>query len=381
MRHVSSALALVLCAALQLAAQSQPALKDVFKDAFRIGVALNRNQIYGKDARGLAIAIAQFNSITPDNALKWEAVHPAPETYDFSVADRFVSLGQKNHMFVVGHCLIWHSQTPQWVFQDKDGKPLSRQALLKRMRQHIHKVVGRYKGRIQGWDVVNEAVDEDGTLRQSPWLKIIGEDYIAKAFQYAHQADPKAELYYNDYSLANLPKRTGAIALLKKLKAEGVPVTAVGLQGHLRLDWPSIEQEEATIAAFADLGLKIVITELDIDVLPQAIKDDGADVSAKAELQPELNPYTAGLPDDVQQALAKRYAELFGVFFRHRDVVERVTFWGVTDGDSWKNNWPVRGRVNYPLLFGREGKPKPAFEAVIATVKPKPGEEKPVRRD
>ncbi len=367
MRRVLMVLACGLCAAAQLGAQSQPALKDVFKDAFRIGVALNRDQIYGTDMRGQAIALAQFNSITAENALKWEKIHPQPKTYDFKAADRFVTLGRKNHMFVVGHCLVWHSQTPSWVFQDGKGKPLSRDALLKRMREHIHKVVGRYKGRIGGWDVVNEAVDEDGTLRQSPWLKIIGEDYIAKAFQYAHEADPKAELYYNDYSLANEPKRSGAVELVKKLKAQGVPITAVGLQGHLRLEWPAAEQEEATITAFANLGLKVVITELDVDVLPQAIKSDGAEVSARADLRSDLNPYAAGLPDDVQQALARRYAELFGVFLKHRDVVSRVTFWGVTDGDSWKNDWPVRGRVNHPLLFGREGKPKPAFEAVIGT--------------
>ncbi len=367
MRQMSIVAVWMLCTALQLSAQAQPALKDVYKDAFRIGVALNLDQIYGTDTQGLAIATAQFNSITPENVLKWEKVHPLPNKYNFAAADHFVRLGQKNHMFIVGHCLVWHSQTPAWVFQDNAGKPLTRDALLQRMREHIHKVVGRYKGRVNGWDVVNEAVDEEGTLRQSPWLTIIGEDYIAKAFQYAHEADPNAELYYNDYNLANEPKRGGAVALLKKLKAEGVPVTAVGLQGHLRLEWPSIEQEEATINAFAALGLKVVITELDLDVLPQAIRNTGAEVSARAELRPELNPYAAGLPDAIERALAQRYAELFGLFYRHRDVVSRVTFWGVTDADSWKNDWPVRGRVNYPLLFARGGKPKAAFDAVIST--------------
>lgn len=342
----------------------QTALKDVYRGKFRVGVALSVFQIYGRDARGLDIATSQFDSITPENALKWEKVHPKPNVYDFGPPDKFVALGQKHKMFTVGHCLVWHSQTPKWVFEDSKGEPLTRAALLKRMREHIHTVVGRYKGRIGGWDVVNEALNEDGTLRQSAWMKIIGEDYIAKAFQYAHEADPKAELYYNDYSLENPAKRAGAVALLKKLKAQRVPVTAVGLQGHDRLDWPTIEEQDATIKAFGNLGLKVAITELDVDVLPAALKSNTADVSAKADVFPELNPYASGLPDNVEQALAKRYADLFGVFLKNSDVVKRVTFWGVTDADSWKNDWPVKGRTNYPLLFDRGGKPKSAFDAV-----------------
>jgi endo-1,4-beta-xylanase len=237
------------------------------------------------------------------------------------------------------------------------------------MRDHIHTVVGRYKGRIKGWDVVNEALNEDGTLRQTPWLKIIGEDYLIKAFQFAHEADPQAQLYYNDYSLENEPKRNGAIQLIKKLQAAGVPIYGVGLQGHDKLDWPTVEQQDATIKAFAALGIKVCITELDIDVLPRANRNQTADVNATAQMQTNLNPYANGLPDSVQQALARRYAELFRVFLKHRDVIDRVTFWGVTDGDSWLNDWPVRGRTSYPLLFDRAGQPKPAFDAVIATKK------------
>jgi len=226
-------------------------------------------------------------------------------------------------------------------------------------------VVGRYKGRVNGWDVVNEALNDDGTLGQTPWLKIIGEEYIAKAFEFAHEADPKAELYYNDYSLENEAKRNGALELIKKLRAQGVPVTGVGLQGHYGMDWPSVDQLDATIAAFAKHGVKVMITELDVDVLPPAWQYHGADISRNAELQPKLNPYTNGLPDSVQQTLAKRYADLFGVFLKHRGALTRVTFWGVTDASSWLNNWPVRGRTNYPLLFDRDGRPKPAFDAVI----------------
>ena len=356
--------ALVAIVALPSSAQ-QPTLKDAYKNDFLIGVALNSAQIFEKDAMGDAIVKAQFNSISPENILKWEVVHPQPDSYDFKAADAYVDFGEKNNMFIIGHNLVWHAQTPKWVFEHPDGTFLTRKELLKQMRDHIKTVVGRYKGRIKGWDVVNEALNEDGTLRQSLWYKILGPDYIAEAFKAAHKADPKAELYYNDYSLENEPKRNGAVALIKKLKAAGVPVTGIGSQEHDNLEWPAVDQVDAMISAFAALGVKVMVTELDIDVLPAAARNGSAEVSQTAAAQPQLNPYADGLPDSVQQALADRYAALFRVFLKHRDAVTRVTFWNVTDGDSWKNNWPVRGRKNYPLLFDREGKPKPAFDAVI----------------
>ena len=347
--------------------QQESALNVAFKNSFMVGAAINQNQFSERDPRGVTIITTQFNSITAENALKWESVHPEPGKYNFEGPDRYVAFGEKYHMFIVGHTLVWHNQTPRWVFEDASGKPIDRQTLLERMRDHIHTVVGRYKGRIKGWDVVNEALDEDGTLRQSPWMKIIGEDYLVKAFEFAHEADPAAQLYYNDYSLENEAKRKGAVELIKKLKARAVPIYAIGLQGHDKMDWPSAQQQADTIAAFASLGLKVNITELDIDVLPRASQHRGADISLNVELQTQLNPYPNGLPDSVQQALAKRYAELFTIFVNYRDVIDRVTFWGVTDGDSWLNGWPVRGRTSYPLLFDRNGKPKPAYTAVIKT--------------
>jgi endo-1,4-beta-xylanase len=268
-------------------------------------------------------------------------------------------------MFIVGHCLVWHSQVPDWVFRDDKGNFVDRETLLKRMHDHIQTIVGRYKGRIQSWDVVNEALNDDGTLRQSPWLKIIGEDYIAKAFQYAHEADPQAQLTYNDYSLEFDAKRKGAMAIIAKLKAQGIPITSVGIQGHDNLEWPSVETEDATISDFAKLGVKVVISELDFDVLPHAPNQESADVSMKLKQDPKLNPYADGLPQAVQQELAARYAGLFGVFLKHRDVVTRVTLWGVTDADSWRNDWPIKGRTSYPLLFDRSGQPKLALRAVV----------------
>jgi len=344
---------------------AQTTLKDAFKKDFLVGVAINQSQFDGSDGRGIPIIKSQFDSISPENVLKWESVHPEPGKFAFDGPDQYVKFGEENHMFIIGHNLVWHSQTPKWVFEDDKGNPLSRDALLQRMREHILTVVGRYKGRIKGWDVVNEALNEDGSLRQSPWMKIIGEDYIEKAFTYAHEADPDAQLYYNDYSLENEPKRKGAIALVKKLQAKGIPVAAVGLQGHYKMDWPTPAQVDATIKSFVRLGVKVMITELDVDVNRATQKNTSADVSAVARQAAGSAGYTNGLPDSVQMALAARYTELFKAFVKNRASLTRVTFWGVTDGDSWLNG--RNGRMNYPLLFDRAGLPKPAFNAVLKT--------------
>jgi endo-1,4-beta-xylanase len=346
---------------------AQTTLKSAFKNDFLIGAALNESQFTGENAREAALVAAQFDSISPENCLKWESVHPETNRYNFGPADRYVEFGLKNHMFIVGHNLVWHSQTPRWVFQDEQGNPISRDVLLQRMHDHIFTVVGRYRGKIGGWDVVNEALNEDGTLRQSPWKKMIGDDYLIKAYQFAHEADPKVQLYYNDYSLENAPKREGAIALVKKLQAAGIPVAGVGLQGHYNMTWPTTQQVDETIKAFAGLGVKVMITELDMDILPPATRSQSAEVSMNVALRAELNPYTNGLPAAMGQAEAERYAGLFKVFVANRDCITRVTFWGVTDGDSWRNDWPVRGRTAYPLLFDRSCKPKPGFELIIKT--------------
>ena len=346
-------------------------LKQAYWHKFHLGVAVNQAQFTEQDQRGAAIVAAQFNSISPENVLKWESVHPDPDRYDFSGSDRYVEFGEKQGLYIIGHTLVWHNQTPNWVFQDAQGNPVDRDTLLKRMRDHIHTVVGRYKGRIHEWDVVNEAIYDDGKLRvTNKWHQIIGDDFVAKAFQYAHEADPAAKLNYNDFALEDLPaKRAGVIALIKKLQAEGIPITGIGSQMHVKMDTPTVEQTEAALVDFEKLGLKIAITELDVDVLPEARQYRGANLETNAALRAKLDVYPNGLPNSVEQALTKRYKDLFAVYLKHSDRIDRVTFWCVTDGDSWLNYWPVRPRTNYPLLFDRDGKTKPAFDAVIKTAR------------
>ena len=348
-------------------ARESKALKDIFKSDFLIGAALNRRQFSEEDKRALPIIETHFNSISPENQLKWQYVHPSPGKYDFNGADQYVAFGEKHKMVVIGHTLVWHRQTPDWVFQDENRKLVDRDTLLARMKEHIQTVVGRYKGRIKGWDVVNEAVNADGSMRQSPWMTIIGKDYVAKAFQFAHEADPEAELFYNDYSLEDPPKRAGAVRLIEELKKQKIPIAGIGLQGHNRLDWPSVTEQEITISTFAKLGLRVNITELDVDVLPVVSEDIGPTLKLTDELQDKLNPFRSGLAASVSAEQAKRYADLFNVYLKYRGVIDRVTFWGVTDADTWLNNWPVRGRTNYPLLFDRKGEPKDAFAAVVKT--------------
>lgn len=344
---------------------SEVTLKGAFEDDFLIGSAVSYGQADGRDQQGRALLEKHFSSITPENMLKWGPVHPEPGQYRFTPADNFVQLGVDNDMFIIGHTLVWHQQTPEWVFEDESGKALTREALLARMEDHISTVAGRYRGKINGWDVVNEALEDDGSLRNTQWLDIIGEDYLAKAFTYTNKAAPDAELYYNDYNLWKPEKREGAVRLVKSLLDQGIRVDGIGMQGHYSLTHPEIEQVEASIEAFAQLGVKVMITELDVDVLPRR-GSAGADLNSRDQGAAILNPYTEGLPEEVQQQLARRYADLFALFHKHRDKISRVTFWGVTDNNSWLNNWPIRGRTNYPLLFDRQGQPKPAFEAVIS---------------
>jgi endo-1,4-beta-xylanase len=351
-------------------APALPPLRDAAKGLFLVGASLNSKHIRGEDAAGLKLVEEHFNTVTPENDMKWARIHPKPGEYTFELADRFVDFGTSRGMFVVGHTLLWHTQVPAWVFQNEQGGDASREELLGRLREHIHTVVGRYRGRVKGWDVVNESIHDDGTLRTNePWYRILGEDAVFEAFRAAHEADPDAELYYNDYTLANPVKRAGVLALVKKIRARGLRIDGVGSQDHHLLEWPTVEQVDAMFRDFGEAGFPMMVTELDVSALPRPNNDDGANIATLYTRTDELDPYTAGLPPAMQERLAERYRSLFEVYVRHAANLKRVTFWCVTDQGSWLNNFPIRGRTDYPLLFDRQYQPKPAAHAVVEVLR------------
>ncbi len=338
-------------------------LKNSFKNYFLIGAAINAAQIEEKEPNAAILIPQQFNSITPENIMKCEVIHPQWDKYNFDLADKYVAYGKKNKMFIVGHTLVWHSQLSPFI-----NNIQSSDSLMMFMTNHINTVAGRYAGKVNSWDVVNEALNEDGTLRKSIFLEKLGEDYLRKAFELAAKADPKAELYYNDYNIEQPKKRAGAIKLIKKIQASGTKIDGVGIQAHWSIKGPPLQDIENSIIEFSALGLKISFTELDLTVLPNPWDLKGADVNQNFEGSPFMNPYPNGLPDSLQRKLAKGYEDLFKLFIKYKNKIERVTFWGVNDGQSWLNGWPIKGRTNYPLLFDSNFKPKLAFKKVMALV-------------
>ena len=345
-----------------IAGQDVPALKDVFKNHFLIGGALNRRVVIGRDPNAAAIAEKHFSTATAENDLKWQRIHPWPNRYNWEPADDYVAFCEKNNLVAIGHCLVWHSQVPRGLFRDDSGNALTRDVLMARMKDHIMAVVGRYKGRIKGWDVVNEALNENGTLRNSQWLRIIGEgsedkqyDFIENAFRWAHEADPNAELYYNDYGIeTSKAKCDGAVAIVKHLKSKGIRIDTVGIQLHGSLTHPSVEGLEYAITSLAAAGVKVMITELDIRTRTRGYR--GADIGRISRQSTRDSNAAAA---ETQKKVADKYAEIFSVMVKHKKDVTRVTFWGVYDGASW-----IGGS---PLLFDRNYQPKEAFFAVIKT--------------
>jgi endo-1,4-beta-xylanase len=356
------------------ALHAQSTLKDAYRDAFKVGVAVNAATATGRDSATRALVVREFDSITPDNMLKAAIVNPKPGVFDFAAADSFVAFGERRGMFIVGHTLVWHNQTPPWFFTDSAGRPNTPAQQAERLRSHIEAVAGRYRGRIHAWDVVNEVIGDDGGYRPTTWVKGIGDgdSLVTLAFRYASQYAPGTELYYNDFNAWRPAKRDGIVRLVRMLQRKGIRIDGVGMQGHWGLDYPETRYIEAAIDSFAATGVKVMITELDVDVLPltkegQIIGQSMAEPQwQNEEFEKFLDPYGSGLPDSVQRQLTARYAELFRIFWRKRDKIDRVTFWGAHDGLSWKNGYPVPNRTNYPLLFDRERRPKPAYDAVLA---------------
>lgn len=376
-KHITSALLIAAfvaaCGNQKATVVEEPSLKDAVGDKFLIGVALNVNQSSGVDTSSIKLVKQHFNSIVAENCMKCEVIHPEEDRYDFTLADQFVSFGEKNGMAVIGHCLIWHSQLAPWFCVDEKGNNVTPEVLKQRMKDHITTIVTRYKGRIKGWDVVNEAILEDGSYRKSKFYEILGEEFIPLAFQYAHEADPDAELYYNDYAM-NMPgKREGVVKLVSSLKEKGIRIDAVGMQGHMGMDYPDINEFEQSIVAFAGTGVKVMVTEWDMSALPTV--KQSANISDTVAYQKMLNPYPETLPDSVSKAWNNRMKQFFDLFEKHADVISRVTAWGVSDGDSWKNDFPVKGRHDYPLLFDRNYQPKPFVKEIMAESQ-SPAEEK-----
>lgn len=347
-------------------ALAETGLKDLYKDDFYLGTAIGASKLKAGSPDFLKLVSREFNAITMENDMKWERVNPTPGQWEWDLPDKFMAFGEQHEMYRLGHVLVWHSQVPSWVFENGKGKPATRKELLARMKNHINTLAGRYAGQMNAWDVVNEAVDEDKGWRKSPWFNIIGEDFMDYAFNFAHETDPKAHLLYNDYNMQNPAKREFVVDYIRKAKKRGVPIQGIGLQGHVGLGFPDIKEFEASIEAYAAEGMRVHVTEFDVDVLPVAWEFMGAEISTNFEYSDELNPYAKGMSAAIEQQLNDRYVEFFKLFLKHRDKIERITLWGTGDGESWKNDFPVIGRTNYPLLFDREYKRKACYNAVAA---------------
>ncbi len=325
----------------------------MFQKDFLLGVSLGANELpSGSTAPSHADLLKHFNALTPENDMKWASIQPSEGKFNFEPVDALLAYAEKEQKSFTAHTLVWHSQTPDWVFQDAEGKPASRELVLSRLRTHIREVMQRYRGRVAGWDVVNEALSDAPKeyLRDSPWLRTLGEDYVVQAFKIAREAAPEAKLYYNDYAVELPHKREKLLRLIKELQAAGAAPDAVNLQGHYSLTTPSIAEIERTLQDITGLGLRANISELDVSFFTFLQRD---------------NPYPDGAPPELLEQQAKRYGELFALFRKHEDMIDRVTFWNLHDGISWLNHHPVPNRSDYPLLFDREGKPKPAFFAVL----------------
>ena len=334
-----------------------------FKDLFYLGAAINENTILGLDPKSATIVNSEFNTITPENSLKWMFIQPKPNKFNFKAADKYVEMGLKNNMYIVGHALVWHAQLADFM-QNIDNSAEAR----KHVDNHINRLVSRYKGKIDAWDVVNEAFEEDGSFRASVFYKNMGENYIEEVFRITEKADPDADLIYNDYNLYKPEKRAAVLKMVKNFKSNGTKINGVGVQAHWDLKSPSLEEIEQIILDIHAEGVSVSFTELDISVLPNPWEMVGAEVTqnfSKFEGDPKMNPYPNGLPDAVQEKLAKRYQDIFNLFVKHSDKINRVTFWGVMDKHSWLNDWPIKGRTNYPLLFDRDYQPKVAYERLL----------------
>lgn len=360
-------------------------LKDVFFKHFLVGTIwhgyeigdpkLKPQNIYLEKEKELSAH--EFNAITAENCMKPEYLQPQEGVFDFYESDHLINFAESNNITVIGHTLVWHHMTPNWFFEDSEGNTVSRSVLIKRLKNHIRTVMERYKGKIEYWDVVNEVIQtrkkDDGTYsafyRNTPWYKIIGPEYIEIAYQTAHEVDPNAKLLYNDYNLDQEEKLDFALEMIKNLKDKNIPIYGLGYQAHFLLNEPTLSEIEKVFDKCRNYNLPIHITELDLSVLPFGWNHRGAIMSELSELSEELNPFPKGLPEEINKIQANRYRDIFDIFVKNRDILERVSFWGVWDGNSWRNYSPISGRTDYPLLFGRKFEKKLAYHLICETAK------------
>jgi endo-1,4-beta-xylanase len=328
-------------------------LKDYYKDYFPMGVAVAPRMLHGEDS---ALIVNQFNSLTAENAMKMGPIHPRENDYYWKDADSIAAFAKKHGMRLRGHNLCWHAQAPSWMFKNEKGDTVTKEVLLQRLNDHITTVVKRYKDYVYGWDVVNEAIDDNDTVfyRKSQWYRICGEEFIAKAFEYAHSADPKAVLFYNDYNTENPKKREKIYQMVKKMKEAGIPIHGVGLQGHWSVNNPSREELEKSIQMFSSLGLQVQVTELDVSVY--------AGRQGGQLIQGQRRDTATGFTPQMEESQREKYKMIFDVLRQNRGSITGVTFWNVSDRYSWLDG---RGRKNYPLLFDMNRQPKKAYWDVV----------------
>lgn len=386
---MKKAVVLAMAFATTTAVQAQTSLAEAYRDYWYTGVSVNQwqvkadltganehdvtGQVSNDQTADWPVIVNNFNWVVAENCMKCEVIHPKEGVYDFTLADKFVDKAKAAGLKVQGHCLIWHSQCAPWFHFDEDGKLVSPEVLKKRMREHIYTIVNHFKGRVDAWDVVNEAFEDDGSPRKSLFYQILGTDYIPLAFQYAHEADPNALLFYNDYSMNKATKVTGVANFFRPLIRQGLPVTAIGMQGHMILEDGAeqiISQYDNSISTIAATGVPTFFSELDISVLPNPYGFSGANVSDRFAYRPEMDPYIEGLPKEMETAVDNFWVDFYKMLIRHRQDILRVNFWCLNDANSWRNDFPIRGRHDYATLFDRNSQPKPVIQKLIDLVVP-----------
>lgn len=363
-------------------------LKDAYKDYWRTSVSVNQWEVEAEkaanpnfDYSGMVSLdqtshwdniVKNFDWVVAENCMKCEVIHPQEGVYDFTLADKFVDKALASGLKVMGHCLIWHSQCAPWFHVDKEGKLVSKEVLKKRMKEHITTIMSHFKGRVSAWDVVNEGFEDDGSLRKSLFWQILGEDYIPLAFQYAHEADPTAELYYNDFSMNKPTKVESVVNFFRPLIEKGLPVTAIGMQGHMILEDAKelLPQYDHSIKTIASLGIPAFYSELDLSVLPNPYGFSGANVSDRFSYTPDKDPYKDGLTKEKEQEINQYWVDFYKVLLANKENILRVGFWCVNDANSWRNDFPIKGRTDYATLFNRDNTPKAAVGQIIDLVKP-----------